>query len=137
MSGSKLIMKIIWIILCVWIMPFFFGIAETFVRPLCIPYSIYKTAGGNMNMKQTIWFIISIIPMFMIFAMIFGLWSIIQLILNCLPYCQANCCDPLVDKKFYDNVWPLIWAPADKHPLYIAILDCWGKLTMGQPLNRI
>ena len=135
--GSNLVMKVVWIVLFIWFGGWFFWIAEVIVRPICIPLSIHRTAGGNMNMKQTIWFILSIIPMFMIFAAIFGLWAIVQLILNCIPYCQDNCCDPIANKKFYDNVFPLIWAPADKHPVYSAILDCWGNLTMGRPLNRI
>jgi len=131
-SAKDIILLIFWIIIVWWVCCPIFGICECFVRPISYPYLIFTN--GKLKGKSLIFFILAIIPGFMIFAFIHGVWALFQFYLNIIPYC-TNGCDDLIKKQPPDNVMPIIWAPVDKHPVYKALLEIVGKIAVDKPLN--
>jgi len=128
---GNLCMTILWIIIVIWfVIPIYF-FCEVFLRPLSIPYLIWRK--GLRGCRQIIFFILAIIPGFGIFAAIFGFLSLFQLILTLLPYCQ-NDCSKLTNTQPPDNVMPIMWVPQNKHISYKPVLKIVGECSHGSSL---
>mmetsp|Transcript_26803 Transcript_26803/g.23745 ORF Transcript_26803/g.23745 Transcript_26803/m.23745 type:complete len:136 (-) Transcript_26803:254-661(-) len=133
MGASDTVKIILWLLFMWFFGLWIFGFCETFIRPASYPYFVF-TNTNLKGCKAIVWFILLIIPGFMINAMIHGVWAIIQLILNCLPYCQQGC-KPLASKEPPENIKPLIWCPIDKHMVHSFFMEVYGKCAKGSKLS--
>jgi len=79
------------------------------------------------NIRQLLVFILSIFALSIMFF-IFGLWGIIQVIINVCKYFAG----PKKYELTGDNIISFLWAKP--HPVFDGILDIWAGLR-GAPLS--
>jgi hypothetical protein len=120
---ANVLVIVLWI-LFFWFIGFWaFGVVECIIRPISYPFYAYQAKGcKGINI---LWIVLLIVPGYMLFGMIHWIWALPQIVLNFIPYCEHKCSD--LEKKFPDNVRPIIWTPTAKHPVYRILLKFVGQ----------